>query len=89
MQRARFRLVVLDLQMPFVDGVTLAKRVRAAEAAAGIAPAYLVAVTSNGEDPRCRAEAMQAGFNEVICKPLNIFVAKYLVQSMRERARRS
>ena len=63
-----FDLVLLDLQMPQVDGLEAARRIRAAEAGDGRTP--IVALTANvyAED---REACVNAGMDGMLLKPLD------------------
>jgi CheY-like chemotaxis protein len=63
-----FDLVLLDLQMPHVDGLEAARRIRAAEADSGRTP--IVALTANvyAED---REACINAGMDGMLLKPLD------------------
>lgn len=67
---APFDLVLMDVQMPVMDGLQAARRIRAAEAAQRLARTPIVALTANaaGED---RAACLAAGMDEFIAKPLD------------------
>jgi len=76
-----FDLVLLDLQMPHVDGLEAARRIRAAEAGHGRTP--IVALTANvyAED---REACIHAGMDGMLMKPLDreqLVEALALVQS--------
>jgi two-component system chemotaxis response regulator CheY len=58
-----FDLAVIDWNMPKMDGLTLARRIREADRALP-----LVLVTTEGERGRM-GEAMKAGVNEILVKP--------------------
>ncbi len=63
------RIALIDLHMPVLDGLDLARAIRREEAATGRLRTALVAVTANalkGEDERCRA----AGMDGFVAKPL-------------------
>uniref|UniRef100_UPI0022EA6AD9 PAS-domain containing protein n=1 Tax=Falsiroseomonas oryzae TaxID=2766473 RepID=UPI0022EA6AD9 len=66
----RYRLALVDLHMPVMDGLDLARAIRRAEAADPARPrTALIAVTANalkGEDERCYA----AGMDGFLPKPL-------------------
>jgi diguanylate cyclase (GGDEF)-like protein/PAS domain S-box-containing protein len=66
----RHQLVVLDLCMPEVDGYEAAKAIRLFEAANGLPPVPLIALTVDDcEDSRARARA--AGFDRFLAKPIS------------------
>ena len=71
-----FDLVLLDAQMPFMDGLECMRRLRAweqtGERPAGDGPTRVraIAVSGNADDPGFYHEAMTAGFDDAIAKPL-------------------
>ncbi len=62
----RFDLVMLDIQMPELDGIDAARRIRALPGGAEIP---IVALTADVVAER-RDACFAAGINEVLCKPL-------------------
>jgi PAS domain S-box-containing protein len=66
---SRFDLVLMDVQMPVLDGTDAAREIRAREAEAGLARTPIVALTANAfvED---RAAVLAAGMDEHLAKPL-------------------
>jgi signal transduction histidine kinase/AmiR/NasT family two-component response regulator len=65
-----FDLVLMDVQMPVIDGLQATSRIRQWESERGALPTPIVAFTahaSSTETARCRA----AGMNAVITKPVN------------------
>jgi len=66
----RFDAALLDVRMPGLDGRTVARRIREAEAAAGLPRMPIAAVTANAfaED---RAACLAAGFDCFAPKPLD------------------
>jgi len=69
----RPRLVLMDIQLPGIDGIEALRRLRADEATRGIP---VLAVTASAMD-RDRQQIMAAGFDGYQSKPLNVkeFVA--------------
>jgi signal transduction histidine kinase/DNA-binding response OmpR family regulator len=65
-----YDLVLMDVQMPVMDGLTAARRLREAEAEGGLPPVPLWALTANAsaED---REAALAAGMTGVLTKPLD------------------
>ena len=64
------QLVLLDINLPDVDGYEIARRLRASEQTA-VAQVPIVAVTANalvGDDQK----AIEAGCNDYLPKPINI-----------------
>jgi len=62
-----YALILMDMQMPIMDGLTATRKIRAA---AGQRRTPIIAVTANAfaED---RARCMEAGMNDFITKPIN------------------
>ena len=65
-----YDLVLMDVQMPVMDGLEAARRIRAAEAAAGDKPARIVALTANAF-PEDREAVLAAGMDGLLVKPLD------------------
>jgi CheY-like chemotaxis protein len=63
----RFDLILMDIKMPRMDGVTAARAIRALPGEAGEAP--IVALTANA-DPDDAAEYLAAGMDGVVEKPM-------------------
>ncbi|NEU13579.1 response regulator [Methylobacterium sp. BTF04] len=66
-----FDLALIDIRMPGLDGLETARRIRIVEAAAGVRPLHLVALTANAGRDDERA-AREAGFDGFLAKPLNL-----------------
>jgi len=64
-------LLLMDIQMPVMDGVTAARRIRDEEATSGRRRTPIIAVTANAL-PEQRAEYQQAGMDLVVTKPLEV-----------------
>ena len=70
-QDGTFDIVLMDLQMPVMDGLTATRRIRELEAATGRKFTPIIALTANamaGQLERC----MEAGMNAFLTKPLEI-----------------
>ena len=64
----RPRLILMDIQLPGIDGIEALRRIRAEEETRGIP---IVAVTASAMD-RDRQQIMAAGFDGYQSKPLNV-----------------
>lgn len=71
LEREPFDLVLMDCQLPGVDGLELTRRIRAGAAGARAARVPIVAVTANAfvED---RAACLAAGMDDFVSKPLRL-----------------
>lgn len=65
----RFDLVVMDLQMPVMDGLTAIRRIRAAETSHGSGRTPIVVFTANATDEQKQA-SFHAGADHFLTKPL-------------------
>jgi signal transduction histidine kinase/ActR/RegA family two-component response regulator len=64
-------VILMDVQMPQMDGSTATRRIRAREAELGRAPTPIIAVTANAMIHQV-ASYRAAGMNEVVSKPINV-----------------
>jgi CheY-like chemotaxis protein len=67
----RFDLVLMDLQMPVMDGITAASTIRACEAMAGLPPVRIVAMTGNAPEDYAD-DCAEAGMNGFVVKPVDL-----------------
>ena len=84
-EQGPFDLALIDIRMPGLDGLEVARRIRAREAETGAAPLHLVALTANTgrEDV---AAAFAAGFDGFLPKPLNLRALPDLLDRRAEAA---
>ncbi len=68
--QARFEAVILDLRMPGLDGLTLAREIRRLEAEAGATPSRLIAVSADAFLDAGR-EAPASGIDLFLTKPVD------------------
>lgn len=64
-----FDLVLMDLEMPVMDGISAARAIRAGEGASAAAP--ILAVTASAE-PQDVAACRAAGMNDHVPKPISV-----------------
>ena len=65
-----FDAMVLDIRMPGLDGIELARRIRLTETAHQVAPARLIALSADLVDAE-RRSATLAGIDECLGKPIS------------------
>ena len=82
-----YDLVLMDVQMPGVDGLEATRRIRAWEAATGHAPTTIVALTAGAlasDEVRC----FDAGVDAYVAKPITLAMLESAVsRAMRGRSR--
>ncbi len=66
----RFALVLMDLQMPGLDGVTAMRRIRSGEAGVLDSRVPVLALTANAF-PEYRRQCLEAGFDDFLTKPVD------------------
>ena len=69
-----YDLVLMDVQMPGMDGLQAARRIRATEAAAGDRPVRMLALTANAQTED-RDACLAAGMDGLLVKPLDAAVS--------------
>ena len=67
--RERFDVVLMDMQMPVMDGLQATAEIRRREAAEGCAPLPVIMLTANAMGEHVEA-ARKAGANRHMAKPL-------------------
>jgi two-component system, sensor histidine kinase len=70
-ERERFDLVLMDVQMPEMDGVSATRAIRAREAALGRPRTPIVALSANAMTHQVR-EYLAAGMDGHVAKPIAI-----------------
>lgn len=72
LRRDRFDLVLVDCEMPEIDGLTLTREVRKWEKESpSKQPQIIVAVTAHALEQH-RLRCLESGMNDVVCKPISI-----------------
>ncbi len=68
LQKEDFDIILLDINMPIMDGMECVKAIRGLDASKSKIP--VVAITGNARN-YTEVEFKEAGFNDVLMKPLN------------------
>ncbi|MEN5114638.1 ATP-binding protein [Brevundimonas diminuta] len=77
-QKERFDVVLMDMQMPVMDGLDAMRRIRAEEARLGAARTPIVMLTANTTEAH-HLQAVQAGADHLVAKPVTLEI---LLQGM-------
>ena len=83
--REAFDLVLMDLELPGMDGIEAARRIRAGEAGGDRAATPIVAMTAHVMD-EAREGCRAAGMDSYLAKPVNFFELEALIDRMLSRA---
>jgi CheY-like chemotaxis protein len=73
-----FDLIFMDVQMPLMDGLEAARRLRAGDAGEGVKDVKIIALTANalvGDEARC----LESGMNAYMTKPLKLSSLKQAI----------
>jgi signal transduction histidine kinase/ActR/RegA family two-component response regulator len=77
----RWDLVLMDIQMPVMDGVEATQIIREAEREGGFGRTPIIALTANAMDHH-RLEYLSAGMDALVAKPINLEVLLKTMQSL-------
>ncbi len=83
-KQKKFDLVLMDMQMPVMDGYTATREIRKLEATNGRHTPIFALTASN--DPREIQGALNAGIDEVLQKPLNLNLLKEKLAHFQEKS---
>ena len=75
-----YDLLLMDVQMPVMDGLEAARRIRSAETGSSDKPARILALTANAY-PEDREAALAAGMDGFLVKPLDAERLREAIQS--------
>jgi PAS domain S-box-containing protein len=70
-RRQDWDIILMDVQMPVMDGLDAARAIRAAEAASGRRATPIIALTANAMAHQA-AECRAAGMDDLVAKPIDI-----------------
>ena len=71
-------LVLLDIDMPGMDGITVVKRIRENQSLAGLPVVAVTAFAMEGD----REKGMAAGFTAYLTKPVRVALLRQQVQNL-------
>ena len=77
-QQNRPDLVLLDIDMPGMDGITVVKRIRENQSLAGLPVVAVTAFAMEGD----REKGMAAGFTAYLTKPVRVALLRQQVQQL-------
>ena len=69
LERQRFDLLLLDIRMPGIDGIEVARRIRGSERERSETPVPIIAITAD-VDKATRDACLAAGIDSVLAKPI-------------------
>ena len=70
-EREDWDLILMDIQMPVMDGQTATREIRAREARTGRTPTPIIALTANAMTHQSESYR-EAGMNGLVAKPIKI-----------------
>jgi signal transduction histidine kinase/CheY-like chemotaxis protein len=80
-----WRVILMDVQMPVMDGPTATRRIREQEAERGLLRTPIIALTANAMSHHAE-EYLAGGMDEVVAKPLNIAELIHAIERVRLKA---
>jgi CheY-like chemotaxis protein len=75
--QGRFDIIILDIRMPGITGIEVARRIRAAGVAGAEIP--IIALTAN-DRPEERQQSIEAGMNDHLSKPVSPYVLYKVIE---------
>ena len=81
-RKGEFDLILLDCQMPTMDGLEACRLIRETERSLGKKPAYISAITA-GVFPQDRQNCFDAGMNDFVAKPVRLDDLRRLIERAR------
>jgi CheY-like chemotaxis protein len=80
-ENGNYRLILMDIQMPVMDGIESTKRIRAMEHETGAPRVAIIGVSANS-DGETRKEALAAGMDGFLPKPINLETLRRCLESI-------
>ena len=80
--QGNYQLVLMDVQMPTVNGLDATRQVRAWERIHGREPVLIVALTALAYETD-RKSTLEAGMNSFLTKPVVVSELKHLIREIR------
>jgi signal transduction histidine kinase/AmiR/NasT family two-component response regulator len=80
-----WRVILMDVQMPRMDGPTATRLIREREAERGLPRTPIIALTANAMSHHAE-EYLACGMDEVVAKPLNIAELIHAIERVRQKA---
>jgi len=87
-QAGDFDLILMDIQMPVMDGLTAARAIRLAEQERGLTPVAIIAVTANALPEDIKA-SQDAGCDAYLSKPISKQKLLAAIEEIGPRAQRA
>lgn len=81
-----YDVVLMDIEMPLMNGIQCTKHIREYEKDSGLDPALIICISGNARDTY-KTEAFAAGVNSYIVKPFNRTELLTLVASSSQQAK--
>ena len=81
-----FDVIIIDVQMPVMDGLEATRQIRRYEEKEGLIPAAVVAMTG-GASKSARQEAFSSGMDLFLTKPVEMTVLKEVLITIKQKGR--
>jgi CheY-like chemotaxis protein len=69
LERRHYDVILMDIQMPEMDGLEASRRIKAAPPVPGVRPPWIIALTANAMEGD-REKCLQAGMDDYLMKPI-------------------
>ena len=84
-QPGKFDIILMDCQMPVLDGLSAVRAIRGIEQSEGVSPVPIIAVTANAYESD-RLDAFAAGMNDYLVKPFSDDALLAVIEKWRNNA---